>query len=85
MELVKAFPSETAGSSCQSNKGGAGLESQAEHVLGSTVADVLVHLRKYMKCSMDSIQSRESKGKRQELNWRPHYTGRGPLGLGSLL
>lgn len=72
-------------SSCQSSKGRTGVSGS--HVLGSIVVEVTVYLRKDMKdsCSLDSIQSREHRGKRQELSggqtiWVEPF-GRGGGGL----
>lgn len=66
-------------SSWQSNKGRTGVSGS--HVQSSIVVEVMVCLRKDMKdsSSLDSIQSREHRGKRQELN------GDQPFGLGPLL
>ena len=71
-------------SSCQSNKGRTGVSGS--HVQGSIVVEVMVYLRKDMKnsSSLDSIQSREHRGKRQELNGDQTIWVE-PFGLGPLL
>lgn len=71
-------------SSCQSNKGRTGVSGS--HVQGSIVVEVMVYLRKDMKdsSSLDSIQSREHRGRRQEPNGGQTIWVE-PFGLGSLL
>lgn len=70
--------------SCQSSKGRTGVS--VSHVLGSIVVEVMVYLRKDMKdsCNLDSIQSREHRGKWQELNGDQTIWVE-PFGLGPLL